>query len=77
MERALDSIRVRAGGLTAQCPHCEAHDFNPTQGLQLLACASCGAHTGQAELFQQIARNARLVADVLAQHAKHVIPLPN
>lgn len=76
MERALEQsrkapapIRVRAGAWTAQCPQCESHDFHPADNQQFLACTSCGAHTHQAELLQQIARTARLLAEVLAERA--------
>jgi Zn ribbon nucleic-acid-binding protein len=63
--------------MTAQCPQCESHDFHAADDLQFLACVSCGAQTHQAQLLRQIARNARLVADVLAERAKQVIPLSN
>jgi Zn ribbon nucleic-acid-binding protein len=63
--------------MTAQCPQCESHHFHPADELQFVACMSCGAQTHQAQLLRQIARNARLVADVLAERAKHVIPLTN
>jgi Zn ribbon nucleic-acid-binding protein len=76
MERALEHrrndagpVRVRAAGWTAQCPQCEAHDFHAPDRLQFLTCVSCGTQTREAELLQQIARNARLLADVLAERS--------
>lgn len=83
MEQALEyarkepaTVRVHAGGWTAQCPQCEAHDFRPAE-LQFLSCVSCGTQTHQAELLHQIARNTRLAADVLAERARRLAALAN
>ena len=63
--------------MNAQCPQCEAHEFHAADNREFLACMSCGAQTGQAELVQQVARNAWLLADALAERAKQVVPLAN
>lgn len=66
--QAPSTVRVRFGGFTAQCPRCEAAEFH--EAADILSCLACGTQTSQAELLQQIARNARLVADVLAERAR-------
>jgi len=73
--QAPSTVRVRLGGLTAQCARCEAPDFQ--EAADILACLACGAQTSRAELLQQIARNARLVADVLAERARRFESLAN
>ena len=63
--------------MDAQCPRCEARDFQPTARAHILVCGSCGAQTHRSALVHQIACNARLVAEILAERASRLVPLAN
>ena len=65
------TAQIRVGGITALCPRCEAPHFTVAGPAELLACGSCGTQVHQTALIAQIAANARLMADYMAEHTRH------